>query len=100
MKNLDLKDIPAQFLALFQKIRRYSTFIFVIGLFLVFSFLVYRINALNSLSPSDADISAKLKTVQQPVINSALITKIQQLQDNSVQVQSLFNSARNNPFQE
>jgi len=74
--------------------------IFIIALFGIYSFLVFRINALNAQEPSDDDVTAKLKTVQRPKVDQSVIDKIQQLQDNSVDVKSLFNHARDNPFEE
>lgn len=74
--------------------------IFIIALFGIYSFLVFRINALNAQEPSDDDVTAKLKTVQRPKVDQSVIDKIQQLQDNSVDVRSLFNHARDNPFEE
>ncbi len=97
-ENLD--KITAKIVPLINKFRRYKTFIFIIGLLTIYGFLVLRINTLNSREPNDDDITAKLKTVSRPKIDQTIVDKIQQLQDNSVQVKSLFNSARNNPFQE
>ncbi len=82
------------------KLRRYKLFIFIIILLLIYSFLVFRINTLSSQEPNDDEVTAKLQTVARPRIDKTAVTKIQQLQDNSVQVKSLFNKARNNPFQE
>ena len=55
---------------------------------------------LDNQEPNEDDVTAQLQAVHPPKLDPAIITKIQQLQDNSVGVQALFNEARNNPFQE
>ncbi|HSX52893.1 MAG TPA: hypothetical protein VLF90_00780 [Patescibacteria group bacterium] len=99
-QKLDLKTIKAKLPELWQLLRRYRVLIFIVILFSIYSILVYRINVLNNQTPSQDDITAKLKTSQSPKIDQSVVDKIKQLQDNSVDVQSLFNQARNNPFQE
>jgi dephospho-CoA kinase len=67
---------------------------------LAYTFLVLRINSLSKAGPSEDAITEKLQSVKLPKIDKAIIDKIQQLQDNSVDVQTLFKNARDNPFQE
>ncbi len=98
--NLDLSNLSTKLLPWLQKARRYFGFIFMIALLGIYGFLIFRINTLNNQEPADDDVTAKLKTVQRPKIDQSVIDKIQQLQDNSVDVKSLFNKARDNPFQE
>lgn len=85
------------FVKLFQ---RYKLFMLFISVLLIYLFLVFRINVLSNREPSDTDINTKLQTVSRPRIDQTVISKIQELQDNSVTVKSLFNHARKNPFQE
>lgn len=98
--KIDFKTIPTKIIVSLNKLRRYVVFIFFISLLLVYSLLVFRINQLNNKSPNEDDITAKLKTVQRPKIDQSDIEKIQQLQDNSTNVRSLFEYARFNPFDE
>lgn len=64
----------------------------------VYGFIVWRISALQQVQPNLDAVSSKLQASTH--IDQATITKIKQLQDNSVNVKALFNNARNNPFQE
>lgn len=98
--NADLKTLLAKLTILLAKIRRYAVVIFIVGLVGIYSFLVFRINMLTRVEPSDNDVSAKLQTLKRPKIDKSVVSKIQQLQDNSVEVQALFKQARDNPFQE
>lgn len=78
----------------------YKKFIFVIAVLLAVIFLVFRINQFSSAEPSQAQLDEKLQNATRPKIDQAVLDRIQQLQDQNVQVQSLFDQTRNNPFNE
>lgn len=79
---------------------RYRIIIFVVLVVAVYGFLVYRINSLSNAQPSSQATSAQVNPIAGAHIDKATVAQLQQLQDNSVSVQTLFNNARNNPFQE
>lgn len=102
MKNTDIKfnasDISAQLSSVGRKLGVYRAFLFFLAVAALYSFIVWRINVF-----SNAPASTTVKTpgvASQPHIDPETIAKIQSLQDNSVSVQTLFDSARQNPFQE
>lgn len=72
--------------------------LFLVVVAAVYGFIVWRISALQAVQPNLDAVSSKLQST--PHIDQATVTKVKQLQDNSVNVQALFNQARNNPFQE
>lgn len=92
-----LKQSLEPTLALTQKYIRFLYFIFFISICI---FLVFQINHYAGVEPSDQEINDKLETVQRPHIDQDSIRKIQQLQDQNIEVQSLFQQARDNPFSE
>ncbi len=98
--NLNLNDITARIRPILQKLRHYVVFIFFIVVALMYTFLVFRINSLSSQEPTDDQVTEGLQTVRRPKIDQNALNKIQQLQDNSEEVRSLFKQARDNPFQE
>lgn len=98
--KLDLKSLPVKFVPLLQFLRRYAVFIFFIILLGIFGFLIFRINQFSGAEPSDDAVEEKLQSVQRPKVDQSVLDKIQQLQDQNIQVQSLFDQARNNPFNE
>lgn len=100
MKNLDLKTIIQKLIPAWALAKRYSHFLYFLLLAILVGYLVWHINSLSSAEPSDEDITSKLKTVQRPNIDQKVLTQIQQLQDQNVDVQSLFQHARENPFSE
>jgi hypothetical protein len=98
--NVNLKDITKKIRPLLSKLQRYATFIFIVSFLFIYTFLVIRINILNRQEPNDDAVSDKLKTVQRPKIDKDTLAKIQELQDQNVEVQALFKQARDNPFSE
>lgn len=96
----DITKLTDKILNAFKRLKRYLVVLFALLLLLVYGFLMYRINVLNSVQPSETDVAAQSKTTQVPYIDPALIKQIQSLQDNSVNAQALFNEARSNPFQD
>lgn len=79
---------------------KYKKFLFVVTVLSILIFLVFRINQLANTEPSESMIDEKLQTVTRPRLDESAIQHIQQLQDQNVEVKSLFDEARNNPFSE
>ena len=52
------------------------------------------------MEPTAAEIEEKLQTVQRPKIDQAVLDKIELLQGQNIEVRSLFDQARKNPFSE
>ncbi len=100
MKNLKLNQIIQKLQPAINKFRRYSPLLFMIVLVGVYGFLMYRVNTLTNKEPDDEAILQKLNTVKRPKIDQAAIDKINQLQGQNVEVKTLFDTARNNPFNE
>lgn len=100
IKDINLKSIRIfPFLKkLYAKYRRHTVFFVLILVLLVYVFVVFSINRL-----ANADISPDQQstvTTSIPKIDSKAIDQIQALENNSPQVHSFFEKARNNPFQE
>jgi hypothetical protein len=98
--KLDMKSLPEKLSDIFHKVGRYRIFLFFLLLAAVYGFLFYRIGALNNAEPDPASLTAQNQTAQVPRIDPDVVKQLQQLQDNSVNVQTLFDQARSNPFQE
>lgn len=64
----------------------------------VYGFVVWRTSVLQNAQPSASSVSSQVQST--PHIDQTTISKIQQLQNSSVNVNALFNQARQNPFQE
>ena len=99
-KALNLDGIFGKLSSVKNIFTKYLTLIFIVILLGMYSLLVFRINVLVSVEPTEDAINEKLQTVQRPKIDQSAVARIRQLQDNSVDVQALFKEARDNPFQE
>lgn len=98
--NIEVKNITAKILPALQGLKRYAVFIFILVVLVVYGYLVFHINGLASQEPPEDAIAERLKTVQRPRIDEDALNKIQQLEDQNIQVQTLFQDARDNPFAE
>jgi len=98
--NLSIKDIPSKTVEALSRLGKYAVLLFILLLSIVYGFLVLRINSMQSAPPSSVSGSQKVTVVTTPHIDPKLVSQLQQLQDNSVSVKSLFDQARSNPFQE
>jgi hypothetical protein len=96
--NLNLNGLPAQLGKSFKKLSGYRVFIFFLVAASIYSYILWRINSFSDVAPSASDETAQ--STAQPRIDPDTLEKIQNLQDNSVSVQTLFDNARQNPFQE
>lgn len=80
-------------------IGRYAVVLFFILVSSVYGFVVLRINILSNAQPSQSEIDAQVTATPVPRIDPAVADQLQQMKDNSVNVQTLFDQARQNPFQ-
>ncbi len=83
-----------------QTLQRYMTLWFVLLLVLVYGFVLYRIQAAQSAQPTDTEISSQLQATPAPHVDPKVVEQMQSLQDHSVNVKTLFDEARSNPFKE
>ncbi len=98
--NLDIKQISAKIMPLIERLRRYAVLGFFVLIAFLFGFLILRISSYAQTEPSEDAVTEKLTTVQRPKIDQNALLKIQQLEDQNVEVKSLFERARDNPFSE
>lgn len=95
-----LKSFSPRLSAAFNLVRRYYPLLFFVLLAVIYGFILIRINTFSNVTPTDSDIAGQLQTNPAPHLDPTTVERLQQLQDNSVSVQALFDEARNNPFQE
>lgn len=98
--KLDIKQALAKINPIIAFIKRYRVILIVVVLFGIYGFLIVRIYLLNQIQPSEEVVAERLQTVTRPRIDQNAINKIQELEDQNVQVQTLFKEARDNPFQD
>jgi hypothetical protein len=97
--NLNLKDLPAALGRLGHKFMVIAPLAFFVLVGLLYGFLLLRIGLLSNIQPDSADVSKEVSSLT-PHIDQKAAAQLQGLEDNSVNVKTLFNDARNNPFGE
>jgi predicted PurR-regulated permease PerM len=99
-KDISLKTLNfIPFLKKFySKYGKHAVFGCVILVLLIYVLVVLKINTLASAEPS-AD-QEQVVTTSIPKIDANAVKQIQSLENSNTQVHSLFQQARNNPFQE
>lgn len=96
--KLDLKSLEALPKKFSSKAGRHASFAGVMLVLLVYLFVVWRISQLATAEPPE-DTTVLIQT-SIPKVDKKAIDQIQTLEQNNTEVHSLFNNARNNPFQE
>ncbi|HSX45615.1 MAG TPA: hypothetical protein VLG27_01255 [Candidatus Saccharimonadia bacterium] len=97
--KLDREKIKSGLLDGLQKLSRFRV---VIGLLLVlgiYGFLIWRIESLNSVQPSPDAVLAKNNPLRSAHIDTKVVQQLESLRDNSVNVKTIFDQERQNPFQ-
>lgn len=77
---------------------RHAAFAGIILVLLIYAFVVLKINTLAKAEPNPDQ--EQTVTTAIPHIDSQAIQQIQNLENNNASIHSLFEQARNNPFQE
>jgi hypothetical protein len=80
--------------------RRNAAFMFILFLVGIYGFLAWTFLGLYGTQPDETTIQAELKAIGIPKVDTEVAKKMEQLEDNSVSAQTLFDEARKNPFQE
>ncbi len=83
-----------------QMLARYVVLWFVLLLVVVYGYVAFRVVMAHEARPNEADVSAEVQATATPHIDQQSIAQLQSLQDHNVNVQTLFDAARSNPFKE
>lgn len=99
-KGLNLKSINFRVLAdkYSSRYGKHLAFAAVMVVLLVYVLVVVKISGLSKAEPNPSQTIDTKSLV--PHVNQQAINRIQALENNSPQIHSLFEQARNNPFQE
>jgi hypothetical protein len=95
----NVKALIDKYVAKLQVLKQYRVALFIVFIGLAYGSLLFQVQAIYNSQPTQDAIAAQVKASQVPKIDETAIKQLQSLQDNSVNVQTLFNEARSNPFQ-
>lgn len=82
------------------KIKPYRVMIALLVVAIIYASLLMRITALTSVEPSENDVAAQTNPRIGTQIDENAVNQLKKLRDNNVNVQSLFDRERQNPFLE
>jgi hypothetical protein len=76
-------------------------FIIVFTVFsLMYGYVMTQVNAINTKVPTEKQIADKATTAPKTKVDPELVDKITSLEEENVQIKTIFNEARKNPFVE
>ena len=93
-------SLNAQLMGIMHVLGRYMTLWFVLLLLVVYGFVLFQIQGAQSAQPTEGEIASQLQSIATPHVDPNVVQQMQNLQDHSVNVRTLFDQARSNPFQE
>lgn len=98
--KLDKTYLTEKISILVTTIKRFR-FIFAFVIFsIMYSHILIRVNTINGEQPSEKKIQDQTMTAPRTQVDPKLVQKIISLEEQNVQIKTLFNQARNNPFAE
>lgn len=80
--------------------RRYATIVCIVIFGAMYGYLVYTASQQAELEPSDSDIDAAYTSKSSPKPDDNVVKQLERLEDSSVEVKSIIDKARQNPFNE
>lgn len=83
-----------------KKLRPYIAFFVFLFLAGIYAFMVLKISEYSNPKVGDDEVLSEVTALPSPKIDEEAIKKLQSLKDNSVNVQTLFEIGRENPFNE
>ncbi len=98
--NLDLDKLKIVLKKNLDRLYKHGVFVGILMVLLAYVLVVWKISTLATAEPSDDDVTVAETTNKIPRIDKTAIKQIQSLEQENINIHSLFNDARNNPFQE
>ena len=95
---MKLDKILAKLLSIRDFFYRYKVVIFVIVIVGIFGFMTMRIAHFSNLDPTELQIENTQNSLNNIKLDSNAVQKINELQSQNINIESLFNNGRSNPF--
>lgn len=101
MKNIELNADSIKLIGggLLQTLRKYASVIIFVLFTGIYGYFTLQINALSNPDVDEPDVAGQTKALALPHIDEDAAKKLQSLEDNSVNVQTIFEQGRADPFQ-
>lgn len=100
MKDLSIKSPLPMLVDWSRKLRPYVGVLLFLFFAFIYGYMILQISTYSNPHIDEADVLSEVKSSPTPRIDEEAVKKLQSLKDNSVNVQTLFEEDRTNPFQE
>lgn len=94
------KSLSESLHMILQRLLQYSVVLFLLFLVAVYGFVAFRIYQAGAAEPTEGAINSGTQQTATPHIDPKVVSQMESLQDRSVNVKTLFDQARSNPFGE
>lgn len=98
--KLDKSSILNQLAGIIAFIKRFRFIIAFIVFSAMYGYVMTQVSSINQQQPSEKQITEKATAAPKTKVDEDLAEQITSLEDQNVQVQTIFNEARKNPFSE
>lgn len=100
MKNADLslKSLKPALAGLVRSTRKFAAVLIFLLFTAIYGYTIVQINSLSNPAVDQSTVTSESKALPTPRMDEAAAAKLQSLEDNSVNVQSLFDKSRTDPF--
>lgn len=98
--KLEKADILSKLSILGEYIKRFRFIIVFIIFSSMYGYIILKVNEINLQKPDNNEINEKVTSAPSARINQELADKITGMENQNVQIKTLFNEARKNPFDE
>lgn len=96
---MKIDSITTKFIPVRNFIARYAVVIFVVSIVAVFAFMTLSIAHYANLEPTQDQTDEQKNSLTKLKLDEKSISKIKELQDQNISIESLFDNGRANPFQ-
>jgi len=102
MKNaeLSLNALKPALRKIIGMLRPYVGLMMLVFFAIIYGYIILQINSLSDTPVDPSAVTEESKTTPTPQIDAAAVKQLETLKDNSVNVQTLFEQTRQNPFEE
>lgn len=98
--NIDQNAINTKLAQALQIARQNLLFIAIVTFGVIYAYIILQISSITASQPDQAKVDEQLKSVPRPTIDKEAAATIEGLESQGVNVQAIFDQARDNPFSE
>lgn len=98
--NIDKNTLNAKLAQSLKIGQQHLLFIVIVAFGIVYAYIIMQVSSITNTEPDETKVAEQLKTVPRPKIDKEAAQTIEGLESQNVNVQAIFDQARDNPFSE